>query len=292
LRDALTLISEVRPRPLVGGLLSFLPGFYGIWDRLRPMGNYRPPEYGRSILKQRIEDAENAGVDVNLNVVMELGPGRSLAAPISALLDGANLAITMDAVSYFDRSETLHAFDELVKNVEISEQRAAVLRDAVSKVGTPGQETLLKYVAPWNDASAVAPDSVDFIFSISVLEHVTDPDTVYRSCFRWLRPGGVMAHKIDHSSHGITRHWNGQYWVADWLWRLVLGGRPYAINRWIPDDHRAAAERAGFEVVSHECVANENDDSALYREWPRGRFATVPRDSLFVTTSTIVLRKA
>lgn len=285
------MLMEIRPRPLLGGLLSFVPGIFALWDRLRPMGEYRPPEYGRNILRERMGDARNAGAEVAPKVVMELGPGRSLSAPIAALLNGAELAIGMDAVAYANPSENLRVFDALVLEADVDEGRAAELRRAVAAAGDPERETVLQYRAPWSDDSAVPPGTVDFIFSISVLEHVTDPDALYRCCFRWLRPGGVMAHKIDHSCHGITRHWNGHYWVPDWLWRLILGRRPYAINRWTPDDHHAAAEAAGLEVVSVECGTADDDGSALYRREPQGRFRGVSRQSLFVKTSIFVMRK-
>jgi|GEM_PF-1478072 len=286
------MIAEVRPRPFIGGLLSFVPGAYAMWDRLRPMGDYRPPEYGSNVLHQRLQEARDAGLDVRAQAVLELGPGRSLSAPIAALLEGAERAIGVDAVPYANRSANLAAFDALAAEAGVSGDRMEELRQAVANAGLPGRETKLRYVAPWSDPTIVATDSIDFVFSVSVLEHVTDPAAVYRSCFRWLRSGGAMAHRIDHSSHGITRHWNGHYWVADWLWRLVLGGRPYAINRWTPDDHRAAAEAAGFEVASLNCVPGRNEDAPLYRRPPAGRFANMPREHLFVATSTMVLKES
>ena len=290
-RPNLFFLSEIRLRPLIGGVLSFVPGVYGLWDRLRPMGDVRPPEYGRNVWRARLEDARNAGIDISPRTVMELGPGRSLSAPIAALLGGADRAIGMDAVAYASGPENLRVFDALVEEAGVDEGRAAELRRAVAAAGDPGRETVLQYRAPWSDESAVPPETVDFIFSISVLEHVTDPDAVYRSCFRWLRPGGVMAHKIDHSSHGITRHWNGHYWVPDWLWRLIMGRRPYAINRWTPDDHRTAAKAAGFEVISMECGTADDDGSPLYRQEPQGQFRGLSRQSLFAKTSIFVMRR-
>jgi SAM-dependent methyltransferase len=46
------------------------------------------------------------------------------------------------------------------------------------------------------------PDnSVDLIFSFSVLEHVKKPQEVIRNMFRMLRPGGVIVHGIDLRDH-------------------------------------------------------------------------------------------
>lgn len=285
------LFREISPRSFLGGLLSFIPGLYMFWDRLRPMGERRPPEYGRNVYRARLEDLSRAGVAMVPKIVMELGPGRSLSGPIAALLDGAEEAYGMDAVAYASKLENLHVFDILAETSSIDKERQETIRAAVSNAGNPAKETVLHYRAPWEDVMAAPQNSVDFIFSVSVLEHVMNSDALYRSCYRWLRPGGAMTHKIDHSSHGITRHWNGHYWIPDRLWRLILGGRPYAINRWTPDDHVAAAKVAGFELLMLKRSEAPDDGAPLYRSQPAGRYGKLQTTELFTRTSTLILRK-
>mgnify|MGYP003947427055 CR=1 FL=1 len=285
------ILKEIRFRSLLGGVLSYIPGVFSLWDRLRPMGNPRPPEYGRNIFLARLANAHAAGLDVKLDTVMELGPGRSLSAPIAALIHGSQVAIGMDAVAYANSTENLNVFESQVKDASLCSERETELRHAIKVAGNVEQETVLRYRAPWSDESTIPKDSVDFIFSISVLEHVTDPLGVYQTCFSWLRPGGVMSHKIDHSSHGITKHWNGHYWLPDWLWKLILGRRPYAINCWTPDQHHEAALKAGLEIVSMKCSEPMDHDSIFYDQLSNPRYANIPRQSLFSTTSVLIMRK-
>lgn len=282
---------EVRLRPLIGGIASLIPGAFSLWDHLRPMGDPRPPEFGRNIWRERLEDVRKAGLTISPQTVLELGPGRSLSALISALLDGATRAIGVDAVPYATQAENLRVLDTLATEADIDEARRAELRQNVAAAGIADQEDQLLYRAPWSDPAVIPAASVDYIFSISVLEHVTAPDVVYRACYTWLRPGGVMAHKIDFSSHGITRHWNGHYWTPDWLWMVIVGRRTYSINRWLPDDHVQAAKKAGFEVVSVQSVKDEDNALLAERDKPARRFRAHPPDALGVRTCTLVLKK-
>ena len=282
---------EIRLRPLIGGIVSLIPGVFSLWDRLRPMGDPRPPEFGRNVWRERLQDIRKSGLHLNPETVLELGPGRNLAALISALLDGAKLAIGVDAVHYANRQENLRVFDYLAAEINIDEDCKKVLRQSVTDAGRTGQENQLRYCAPWSDPSVVPTESIDFIFSISVLEHINDPDAIYQACYSWLRPGGVMAHKIDLSSHGITRHWNGHYWVPHWLWLLIVGRRTYSINRLLPDEHLLIAQQAGFQVISVENVSVEKNALSASQHQPARRFRAWPGQSLEIRTSVLVLQK-
>ena len=94
-----------------------------------------------------------------------------------------------------------------------------------------------------------------------------------------------MSHKIDHSSHGITRSWNGHYAIPKWLWRLIRGGRPYLLNRFTPSQHRTLIRSAGFEILSEVLVEETSND--------KGRFVPVDHgdDDTRVKTSTFVCKK-
>ena len=46
------------------------------------------------------------------------------------------------------------------------------------------------------------PESVDFLYSFDVLEHVEDLNGFFAYCSEVVRPGGLMMHKFDLSGHG------------------------------------------------------------------------------------------
>jgi SAM-dependent methyltransferase len=282
---------EIHMRPILGGLLSLIPGAFSLWDKIRPMGDPRPPEFGRNVWNERVADVRQAGLNPSLGTVLELGPGRSLSTLISALLDGSRFAIGVDTVAYASRDENLRVFDALAEQCSLPATQRESLRQKVALAGVPSAQSELKYFAPWTDVTVAPSDSVDFIFSISVLEHVVDPAAIYRACFAWLKPGGVMAHKIDFSCHGITKHWNGHYWLPDSIWALIRGHRTYAINRWTLEQHLQTLRDIGFIIVNVNNVVSM--DNALFPADtpPAERFSTLPPESLLIKTCVLVLQK-
>jgi hypothetical protein len=104
-------------------------------------------------------------------------------------------------------------------------------------------------MVPWSDASVIQRESVDVIISHSVLEHVEDLDTTYRALAFWLKPGGLMSHQIDMTSHGVSEKWNGYRAYSEIVWKLALGRRPFFINRQPCSTHLRFLNSTGFEIL-------------------------------------------
>ena len=92
---------------MIGGIVSFIPFAYSAWDKIRPMDDERSSEYGRNVWRAIINDVKNISIDLSTDVVVKLGPGRNLAAPIAALLDGTQMAIGVDVVKYANNRSAL-----------------------------------------------------------------------------------------------------------------------------------------------------------------------------------------
>ena len=70
-----------------------------------------------------------------------------------------------------------------------------------------------------DDLKELEPRSVDCIYSISVLEHLCDAiDPVFGGLKRFLKPGGVTIHAVDH----VTRGHSSEYHLAN-LRRMMDG---------------------------------------------------------------------
>lgn len=279
------IFRELRFRPLVGGILSYAPGLYEWWDNRRPTGNATSAAYVESIWQFHLSNMRQYNNVSAPSVVVELGPGASLGSCITALRDGADKAIGLDAYPYADNSELNHRIlDELMPERQNEELYNQLLKD-IGELHTKKSDARLRLVAPWTDIHSLPECSVDFIFSHSVLEHVTRPADAYKACFKWLKPGGMMSHKIDHSSHAITRSWNGHYAIPAWIWNLVHGGKPYLLNRLSPLEHRTLIHSAGFEILSEQYVeAREADDSSACK-------TITANPDWAIKTSTFVCRK-
>ena len=140
----------------------------------------------------------------------------------------------------------------------------------------------------FNDPDDLAAPSVDYIFSQSVLEHVEDLDTMYASMWKWLKPGGVMTHSIDFSSHGTSRDWNGHWTCPDWLWRLMQGKRLYFLNRAPLSRHQALLAHHGFELTGSHSIKRA---SSLVRAELAPRFQHLSESDVTTTSAFLVARK-
>lgn len=258
----LSVINELRVRSLLGGILSYLPGLYDWWDNRRPTGNTASSAYSQGIWAFHRDNYCRYMQGQRPQAIAELGPGATLSTCIAALCDGVERAVGLDICPYAGSSRlNQQMLEELWPASPPTPKREALVQ-AINQLGSPTRNTPLQYVAPWMSERALPEACVDMVFSHSVLEHVDHPAEAYTACLRWLRPGGIMSHKIDHSSHGITRSWNGHYAISKWLWMLIRGGRPYLLNRFTPSDHRALIRSVGFEIISETLVEATNDDQS------------------------------
>jgi len=217
-----------------------------------------------------------------LGTVVELGPGDSLGTGLAALLCGAERYIAVDTVEHASPERNLRIFEDLIELFRIgapipAQQELPEVKPLLDDYAFPGylprdlgperhgaiaaalrdlleKKSPVAYVGPNEAQHAISAESVDLIFSQAVLEHVDDLEAVYRKCFAWLRPGGLMSHQIDFKSHGTSREWNGHWAYPDPVWRLIRGSRPYLINREPCGAHLEVLVKAGFVIISEERV--------------------------------------
>lgn len=188
-----------------------------------------------------------------------------------------NLKVFEELVSLFGRRTAIPAADEFPEikpeledygfpNVlldankmsqNLASQRVESIRTALQKEwnwwATIGSgEPLVRYVDPAVAETAIPPASVGWVFSQAVLEHVSDLQSVYRSCYDWLKPNGLMSHQIDFRSHGLSRVWNGHWAYPDTLWKLLQGKRPLFLNREPCSTHLRLMRENGFKLLVEE----------------------------------------
>jgi hypothetical protein len=292
----------MRIRPLLRGIASFVPGA----DRVLPWrgtGGTSFARYGYQVWLKHLSLLWAAGMTEIPDSVAELGPGDSLAIGLCAVLSGVDSYWALDVVPYSSSDRNLKIFDELV---QMFQQRAAgakqgwppyhqhlderlfpshiltderldrsleprrldAIRAALSGKPSANVPVRITYVVPWTDVNLVRTESIQLILSHSVLEHVVDLPLVYRAMAGWLVPGGLMSHQIDFGCHGLSKEWNGYRACSETHWRLVLGRRPYLINREPYSTHRRLIEANHFELIT-ELKASRCDGIERARLAPR-----------------------
>jgi SAM-dependent methyltransferase len=245
--------------PIAKGIASYVPGLYAWRSRRRHLRTASAAYCYEVWIKHVTLLNENASVPVP-KTFAELGPGGSLGLGLAALLSGADTYYALDMEKYSEIDLSVALLDDLVDlfrtrapahvgwpiesdvfpgdiltdNIlaeTLAEPRIADIRRALTApTGRAGSITI-EYIVPWNDPSVIRRGEVDLIVSHSVLEHVNDLEDTYDAFSQWLRPGGYMSHGIDFRSHGLTKPWNGHWEYPEFVWRVIVGRKPFLINR-------------------------------------------------------------
>jgi SAM-dependent methyltransferase len=264
---------------VVKGIATYIPGYQRLLDRFGYScpGGTITAEYCYSVWLRHLELLQRHGLSSEPAVVAEIGPGNSLGVGLCALLTGARTYYAIDIETYANTERNLQIFAEIIRFFQkkspdplsesgfpshiLTEQRLArtlepqrvnLIKQCILQMNQPVQGFYLGYAAPGNSSPTVRENSVDFILSHAVMEHVDDPEAVYRILYRWLKPGGCMSHMIDYRSHNLARQWNGHWAYSEALWKLMRSKRPYFINRQPHSAQAAAMERCGFRIMGEE----------------------------------------
>jgi len=307
---------RLKVKALLSGLATYLPGY----PAMRATGGTDSARYCYSVWLRHLSLARASGCMSSMpRHVAELGPGDSIGIGLAALLSGVDTYFALDVVRYSGLRTNLAIFDELV---ELYRQRAPIPGDAelpfvnpklqsyefphalldddwlknsldpariddirASVAQADPEHSCIRYQSPWTDPSVVRAESVDMIYSQAVLEHVTDIASVYRSMHRWLKHSGFVSHQIDYRCHGKADTWNGHWTYSDTAWTVVVGRRPYLLNREPHSQHLRLLRETGFSVISETL---QRAPSTLRRQQLAARFRGLSEDDLTTCGAHIV----
>jgi SAM-dependent methyltransferase len=228
--------------------------------------------------------------------IVEVGCGAIPWTGLRFLLEGTELFVATDMIKVQDSFPATQMRDLRVT----CDQFDASLTARWDAVLPPGEQNIrprgLSVQSETGFETIVLEDEVDFIMSTAVLEHVMDPDGVYRKMAEVTPRGGWMFHAIDLRDH---RHFD-----ADPLAFLMLTEAEYAPikseNRLRASHHRALMDAHGFDVVvemgyvlgpdgRHSWVERGNDFTPGVTEAQRERFTPEFRglDLLDLSTTSV-----
>jgi hypothetical protein len=249
--------------------------------------------YCYSVWLRHLVMAHRNGLQVPPTVVAELGPGYSIGVGLAALISGASRYYGLDVVKYASDKRNIGVFNELVAlfrqradipdnnefptleprldsyafpgniltaellSLAMAEGRIASLRENLVRIGAT-RDNPIRYIVPWDDEKVITRESVDMIFSQSVLEHVENLPNAYAAQYLWLKPRGFMSHSIDFKSHGLARRWNGHWQYSRFIWGIIRGKRRYLINRQPFSAHHDLILSIGMKIIGE--LKTRNDD--------------------------------
>lgn len=128
-------------------------------------------------------------VDIKSKSVLEIGPGGSYYLACLFLKNGAERVYVIDNENHnFFSEEEISLYKNLYP-------------ESIGKDKTINQDkiTVLHYTK--DETIPLSENSIDFIYSNAVLEHVFHPKQTIGECLRVLKNNGQMLHQIDYRDH-------------------------------------------------------------------------------------------
>lgn len=304
-----------RIKGIAQKILGVLPGGMHLHYFLqRKIGGLRQFEREVSI---KIDDWEimvrrlrESGFGIQGQRFFEIGTGWYPTFPFACYLAGAAHVTTVDLTRHVRRELVVACADRLgaalariAAAAEVDEAGvrarharlvAQLARSTDLSAATDG---VVAYLAPADATrSDLAADSVDCIFSNSVLEHVP-PDAIdgmYREAMRILAPGGIMFHSVNCGDHyayvDSNIHALNYLRYSDRQWRFWDNAFLYQ-NRLRAHTFVERAEADGFEIVLNTANATETRLRQLAQTPVDAKFADIPPERLCITTVDFIARK-
>jgi len=285
--------------PVFKGFASYIPGIQKIIAK-RGTGGTDSAEYCYGVWLKHLTMMWENGIQRIPDTVAELGPGDSIGIGLAALLSGVKNYYALDVVEFVNTERNLLIFEELVDFFKsrksrpnrgwpvyddyldsnlfpshiltwrvlddaLHEERIESIRNLLLNIkahNVNNEKVTIKYFAPWNELHVIKKESIDAVLSHSVLEHVNDLENTYKALSLWLKPKGMMSHQIDFSSHNYAKKWNGHWAYSDLLWKMMVGKRPYMLNRQPCSTHIKLIEKNNFKI---RCFLKNNRTDGIER---------------------------
>ena len=184
-------------------ILSRLNIPYSLWKKLKIFrhGKMEDFSYSKKIFEGHFRDMNEVN-KIDNPVIMEIGPGDSLLSMVYSrkysnekifFIDVGDFA-TRNFNLYFQSHKNLEKEKVFLKNLkEPFKDFGDLLNFYNAEYLTSGIESLKK----------IDDNSVDYIFSHSVLEHVRkyEMNELIKEMYRVLKPYGVISHNINYKDH-------------------------------------------------------------------------------------------
>ncbi|HEV3036510.1 MAG TPA: methyltransferase domain-containing protein [Candidatus Angelobacter sp.] len=284
-----------KAKVAIQAVLAHIPGGEAVNYRLQwANGRYTAERLKRRTLDQAAK-LRQLLPHVREGVIVDVGTGWELIAPILFHLMGANQVYTYDHLRHL-RFEIPNI---VISQLGASELSASLGLDSAlldSRIERLKQcHTLddlltaanITYCAPADACNTGLPSgSVDLFFTYEVLEHM--PESVLNGLVveskRVLKPSGIAYHAIEPGDHYTrdTSHIN-HYRYPEWLWSLLIKNNISYHNRLCQRQFRECFERHGAIIQStHDQVSK--DDLANLRNGFRldKRFKAFSPDELAI----------
>jgi SAM-dependent methyltransferase len=252
----------------------------------------------------------DSSVDLATSTFVEIGTGWYPTFPLCFYLAGVHKVFTLDLNRLLKTDMTRQLADRLAAHVSLiareagksldevtAKQRALVAAIDRGESVLQATGSVVDYRAPADaSATSLGANTVDVVFSNSVLEHVPGP--VIEACFaeamRILKPGGIMFHSVNCGDHYAysdrTIHQLHYLQFSDAEWERWNNAFLYQ-NRLRAVDFTDMARSVGFPIEIDTSKARPERLAQLDAMRIDPVFARYTREQLAITSIDFVARK-
>jgi hypothetical protein len=315
----------INYRVIIRGLLGYISIFLKFLNKgkgAKGTGGTDNPDYCFSVWMRHLIKLHQAGMESIPETIAELGPGDSLGTGMTALLLGVKKYYAFDIIhhSYTDLNlEVLYRLVQLLRQkpaipdtdmfplikpeiddtnypyyledrglikINFDDEYVGSIKESIMNMGLKdGGNYRIEYKAPWTDSDVILNGTVDLIYSQAVMEHIMDLEFAYKKMFEWLKVGGYISHQIDYSAHETHKICNGHWGYPAPIWKIIMNGRSYPINRKTHTEQLYFIEKAGFEILN---VAPVYEKGLTINELNKNKMNP---DDLNIRSAHIIARK-
>jgi len=189
------------------------------------------------------------GFNLKNKVCLELGPGNSYINAYNFLMNGAKKVILVDKFPRYIKTkkqkEYLKRELDYIKKKYNKKELSFVKGDSLNKEYI---QLITKDIT-----NSGLKEKIDFVYSISVFEHIKDVEGNIKQLSKILKKGGLMCHSIDLRDH---YNFNNpflfyKYSKKTWEKYLTKEGVSYT-NRIRYSEFKRLFKKYGFEIINEE----------------------------------------
>ncbi len=296
----------MKIKKILRGLISYIPILKVILKK-KGTGGSNSSKYCLDTFINHAELLVKSGMKFPPENIGEIGPGDTLGIGFAALLFGSKKYVALDSVAHASKEINLTIFNQLVDLIESEPYKSKInlliSRDTLDSTMSASNLVKIKnsiesisdfsdpisYSVPWWKKGNVSQNSLDLILSNAVMEHVIELKSTYESMFKWLKPGGYCSHVIDYRAHEFSDTWYKHWEFSELIWKILMHGRIYPINRMPHSYHRKIILETGFEII-HETKETEINKADIEKINPTIK-KYFDENDLNISTGTFIIRK-
>jgi len=292
-------LADSVPRHIAQNILMGISPLKGITRYWHHTGMEGDPHKVLPVLATLMRMSSLGGHVIKDEVVAEIGPGQTPNLLYAAFLFGAHRVIGFDTVEYLDTSTSNV---EAVKSTEIWIRAAiecnvlpegfSIRKNNYRNFNTlpPGIFDIRRYDG---HRLPIEDESIDLIWSKSVLEHVKNYGVLINEMTRVMKRGGAMCHIIDLRDHYTLS--NAKDWLrflrySEYQWDMMASNRSSWCNRLRAPEWLDAFKKAQLKLVYKEYIRQAFHPD-FYREQLAERFKHFSDEDLKVSWLYIVCKK-